>query len=69
MARWLVRYRPLLESDWANPGAELEVPCFCICPEDDAECWIARTNPDLPPEMQEEFAHLIADALSKVLGV
>jgi hypothetical protein len=68
MARWFVSYCPHLECDWASPGAELEIPCFRIYPEDDPNRWIAQTNPDLPPEVQEESALIIADALSKLLG-
>jgi hypothetical protein len=46
-----------------------ERPCFRIAPEDDLERWIAQTNPDLPPKVQEESALLIAEALSELLGV
>lgn len=60
MAIWLVKY-------W--PGSMSERPCFRIAPEDDLERWIAQTNPDLPPKVQEESALLIAEALSELLGV
>lgn len=69
MARWFVSYCPHLECDWASPGAELEIPCFRIYPEDDPNRWIAQTNPDLPIDVQAESAQLIAGALTDLLGV
>jgi hypothetical protein len=59
MAVWIVKY-------W--PGSEGERACFRIVPEHDPERWIAQTNPDLPTKAQEEFALLIAEALSELLG-
>jgi hypothetical protein len=60
MAKWFVQYRP---------GSEDELPCFRIATEDDPACWIAQTNPSLSPEVQQEVAILIAEALSEILGV
>ncbi|HTB11099.1 MAG TPA: hypothetical protein VK752_06000 [Bryobacteraceae bacterium] len=60
MAKWFVQY---------CPGSEDEPPCFRIAAEDDPACWIAQTNPGLPLEAQEETALLIADALSRILGI
>jgi hypothetical protein len=65
MTIWLVE-------EWRCTSCDLpgsEVPCFRIFPDGEPERWIARTNPDLPPEIQEEAAALIADALSRILGV
>lgn len=67
MAIWLVEYVPYLKS--GDDGANHEIPCFRIYPEDDPERWIAETNSDLPLEVQEEAALLVADALTKILGV
>jgi hypothetical protein len=69
MARWLVGYYPHLEFDWACPGAEFEIPCFRIYPEDEPDRWVIETNGSLSREMQEETALLIADLLSTFLGV
>jgi hypothetical protein len=68
MASRLVEYCPYLKSDPDFPDVEHEVPCFRIFPEDDPERWIAQTNEDLPRQVQEEAALIMADALSKVLG-
>jgi hypothetical protein len=69
MATWLVEYWPGLNCDPDNPSAVQELPRFRIVPEGEPNRWIAETNPDLPPEVQEEAALLIADALSKILGI
>jgi hypothetical protein len=74
MAKWLVEYSPYVPSvsDLAERPALsglIETPCYRIFPEGERGCWIAETNPDLPREVQEEAALLIADALSKLLGV
>jgi hypothetical protein len=67
MATWLVNYWPGPNCDLDDPRREL--PCFRIVPQDEPDRWIAQTNPHLPWEVQEEAALLIAEALSKVLGV
>jgi hypothetical protein len=69
MARWLIEYYPYVKFDPTLPGSESEVPSFRIYPEDAPDKWIAQTNEDLPREMQEEAALLIAEALSQVLGI
>ncbi len=69
MARWLVEYCPLLNCDLDQPDAGQEIPRFRIFPDGEPERWIAETNPNLSPEVQEEAARLIADALSKLLGI
>ncbi len=69
MTTWLVEYRPCPTCDPDDPGAERELPCFRIVPEDNHERWIAQTNPHLPRKVQEETALLIAEALSQILGV
>jgi len=68
MTTWLVEYCPYIK---CNPGShrlEIETPCFRVYPEDDPERWIAQTNQDLPAEVQEEAALMIAAALSRALG-
>ena len=72
MAKWLVEYRPYMNRDLtARPGLAgiAEIPCYRIFPEGDRERWIAETNPDLPRDVQEEAALLIADFLSQILGI
>jgi hypothetical protein len=69
MAIWRVAYDPLVNCDINGRQAGHEIPCFRIFPEGDPERWIARTNPNLPAETQEETALLIADALSNLLGM
>jgi hypothetical protein len=69
MTIWVVQYWPYVNCDLDDPGAGGERPCFRIVPEDDPERWIAQTNPYLPPEVQEEAALLMAEALSQILGV
>jgi hypothetical protein len=61
MAKWLVQYQPS-----GNGDAD---PRFRIFPEGETDHWIAQTNPSLGLEVQEEGALLIAEALSKLLGV
>jgi hypothetical protein len=68
MARWHIEYCPLPDCDLGNPTAARELPCFRIFPEDNPERWIARTNENLPCEVQEEAAVFLAHALSKALG-
>lgn len=65
MAKFLVEYWPCISFDLAGR----EVPCYRIFPEGEREHWIAQTNADWPREAQEEVALLIADALSKILGI
>lgn len=68
MTTWLVEYRPYLKADLES-GKEHEIPCFRIVSTDNPEVWIAQTNEELPREAQEEAALIMADALSKVLGI
>jgi hypothetical protein len=74
MATWLVEYYPYLPdpSDLVDRPALagiVEIPCYRIFPEGEREDWIAETNPDLPREVQEEAAAIIAQALSNLLGI
>jgi hypothetical protein len=74
MARWFVEYCPYLPgpSDLVDRPALagiFEIPRYRIFPEGERERWIAETNPNLPPEIQQETAQLIAEALSQVLGI
>jgi len=62
---WRVMFFPA--SDARGQDSPPQAPFFRICPGDDAHLWVAQTNSDLPPAVQEEFALLIADALSKLL--
>jgi len=66
MARWLVE---CVDPDPDSSKTGLALPRFRIFPEDEPDRWIAQTNPGLPLQVQKEGALLIADALSKVLGV
>jgi hypothetical protein len=68
MTTWFVEYSPYIKSDPDSPELGHEIPCFRIFPEDDPERWIAQTNEDLPREVQEEAALIMADALSRILG-
>jgi hypothetical protein len=68
MTMWLVEYLPYIKSDPDAPELGEEIPCFRIYPEDEPERWVAQTNEDLPREVQEEAALIMADALSKILG-
>jgi hypothetical protein len=52
-----------------DPAAGSERPCFRVVPAGDPESWIAQTNPNLPPEVQEELAFTIAQALFQILGI
>jgi len=67
MTTWLVEFFPQVESDPHSPGLGQEIPCYRIFPEHEPERWIAQTNAALTQATQEEFALLIADALSKIL--
>jgi hypothetical protein len=69
MAKWFVEYYPLINCDLDQPDLGREVPRFRIFPEGEHERWIAQTNPNLPPEVQEEAALLIAETLSQLLGI
>ena len=68
MTTYLVEYLPYIKSDPDTPELGEEIPCFRIFPEDDSERWIAQTNEDLPRDVQEEAAVLMAAALSNALG-
>jgi hypothetical protein len=68
MTTWLVEYCPYIKSDPDSPELEQEIPCFRIFSEDEPERWIAQTNEELPREVQEEAALIMAAALSKALG-
>jgi hypothetical protein len=69
MARWSVAYWRSEEGDADAPDGVREMGCFRVFPEGEPERWIAQTNPDLPLEVQEEFALQIAEALFNLLGV
>jgi hypothetical protein len=68
MTMWLVEYFPCVKFDPDTPELGEEIPCFRIYPEGEPERWIVQTNGNLPREVQEEVALIIADALSKALG-
>jgi hypothetical protein len=69
MARWSVAYWRSEEGDANAPDPARELTCLRIFPEGEPERWIAQTNPDLPLEVQEEFALQIAEALFNLLGI
>lgn len=69
MAIWMVEYCPYILNDPDDPNGERELPCFRIFPTDDPERWIAQTNEDLPAGVQEEAALIMANALTKALGL
>jgi hypothetical protein len=68
MARWLVEYLPGLNCHPDDPAVGQELPRFRIFPEGEPDRWIVRTNENLPLEVQEEAAAILAHALSKALG-
>jgi hypothetical protein len=71
---WLVEYAPYVMADPRECGihpdpedpefalAGREIPCFRIYPEDQPEKYIGQTNEDLPHDIQEKTAHLMAAA-------
>lgn len=67
MTIWLVEYSPLIGWDLDDTRGLFEMPRFRIVPESEAERWIAMTNEKLPPELQEEAALIMAEALSKAM--
>ena len=69
MAIWRVGYCPHVNCDLEAGDAGREIACFRVFPEGEPERWIVETNPDLSREVQEEAAMLIAEFLSKILGV
>jgi hypothetical protein len=68
MAKWFVSYCPSLDWCHHDPSVQREMPRYRVCSVDEPDRWIVETNADLPPEVQEETALLIAEALSKLLG-
>jgi hypothetical protein len=69
MTTWMVEYNPYILNDPHDPNGERELPCFRIFSSDEPERWIAQTNEDLPCEVQEEAAWIMANALTKALGL
>ncbi len=69
MAKWDAAYWSLVNCDLDDPDAGAEVLRLRIFPKGEPERWIAEINPDLPREVQEDFASLLADLLSNFLGV
>jgi hypothetical protein len=69
MAKWQIEYKACVNCDPESRDAGLEIFCFRIFPEGEPERWVAQTNPALPPEIQEEVALQIADALFRLFGV
>ena len=71
---WLVEYAPYVIADPRECGihpdpedpefdlAGREIPCFRIYPEDHPEKYIGQTSEDLPHDVQEKAAHLMAAA-------
>jgi hypothetical protein len=69
MARWLVAYCCPEEGGAETRDAARQTVCLRVFPEGEPERWIVQTNPALPPDVQEEMALLIADALFNLLGI
>ena len=67
MAKWQVE--AYVNSDLESREVGSQIRCYRVFPEGEPERWIVETNPALPPEVQEETAILIADALFNLLGV
>jgi hypothetical protein len=65
MAQWNVH--EIVECDARNP--EVETRYFRVVSADDPNVWVVQTNAALSGETQREFARLIAEALSNLLGV
>jgi hypothetical protein len=65
MAQWTVH--EIVEYDARNPNAERRY--FRVVSADDPAVWVAQTNDAYSHETQREFAVLIADGLSKLLGI
>ena len=65
MAQWTVH--EVIECDARN--AEVEKRYLRVVSADDPAVWVAQINPALGHETQREFALLIADALSALLGI
>jgi hypothetical protein len=65
MAQWKVH--EIVECDTRNPAAERRY--FRVVSVDDPAVWVAQTNAALGHETQREFALLIAEGLSKLLGI
>ena len=59
---WTYEYTPYFTPDCDDLSTEVEIPNYRIFPTDDPEGYIAETNADLPGEMQERYALLIAAA-------
>ena len=65
MAQWTVH--EVIEFDARNP--EVESRHFRVVSADDSTVWVAQINTALDLETQREFAGLIAEGLSNLLGV
>ena len=65
MAQWNVH--EIVECDARNPTVQKRY--FRVVSADDPGLWIAQTNAALAHETQREFALLIADGLSRLLGI
>ncbi len=65
MAQWNVH--EVIECDARNPAREKRY--FRVVSADDPNLWVAQTNAALSDGAQREFAHLIAEGLSNLLGV
>lgn len=66
MAQWFVAYCPSLDWSHSDPSVQREMPRYRVHSADDPERWVVETNADLPREVQEDIALLIADRLSRI---
>jgi hypothetical protein len=66
---WFAAYCPSLERAKNDPSIQVEVPRYRVYPVDGSDRWIAETNSELSPEVQEKCAQLIAETLSDLFRV
>lgn len=66
---WVAAYCPSLKRAKNDPSVEVEVPRYRVYPVDGSDRWIAETNTELSPEVQERCAQLIAETLSNLFRI
>ena len=63
---WVAAYCPSLERAKNDPSIQVEVPRYRVIPAGGCGRWIAETNTEFSREVQEQCAHLIAEAMSNL---
>jgi len=66
---WFAAYCPSFRQAKNDPSIRVEVPRYRVYPVDGSDRWIAETNSELSPEVQEKCAHLIARAMSDLFRI